>query len=373
MSFILSCDFWFCCGGANGPECQQPPPYAEPTQPQTQVVTVMQSPGQLPPPISSNQLPPPLPAPALPPTIVYNLHPPGITPSPHVPNREVYYYLPPPNMDKPAWSSAPPSHVPFFSKEYNVPQPATQQPPCHSNKPSKAYDLLPQSTQMIPSHVPSTKVHEPVASRPPPQADHSAIQPSNRYQTPSITNQQWAPPIVPPKRPETIVPTLVPMHTPAPAPSKVHNPLQQSKQTALHNDTCDQPPQAHITTQPPPQAVFPARQPSKTYQNLPSMNQQSMSHVPSKRCDNPVPAVAPMNAHPPVPSKVPTPLPESKKAVPSSVPSTKARDVPPPAQVPSQPPPEAVWLAHQPSKIYQKSPTMGQQLASTSSCTIQEV
>ncbi|RCV11251.1 hypothetical protein SETIT_2G171300v2 [Setaria italica] len=291
MSFILSCDFWFCCGGANGPE--------------------------------------------------------------------LYYYLPPPNMDKPAWSSAPPSHVPFFSKEYNVPQPATQQPPCHSNKPSKAYDLLPQSTQMIPSHVPSTKVHEPVASRPPPQADHSAIQPSNRYQTPSITNQQWAPPIVPPKRPETIVPTLVPMHTPAPAPSKVHNPLQQSKQTALHNDTCDQPPQSHITTQP-----LPARQPSKTYQNLPSMNQQSMSHVPSKRCDNPVPAVAPMNAHPPVPSKVPAPLPESKKAVPSSVPSTKERDVPPPAQVPSQPPPEAVWLAHQPSKIYQKSPTMGQQLAS---------
>ncbi|PUZ70275.1 hypothetical protein GQ55_2G214400 [Panicum hallii var. hallii] len=364
MSFILSCDFWFCCGSANDPECQPPPLNPQPTQPQTQVVTVLHPPGQLVPHKSSDQMPPPLPAPALPPTIVYNLQPPGTTPSPHVPNGKAYY-LPPPKMDQPAWPSAtPPSHASPF-KEYNVPQPVTQQPSSsfHSTLPSKAYDPLPPSVKMIPSHVPFTKEHEPVMSQTPPQTDRSASQARNTCQTPSITNQQMKSPKVPSKRHETIVPTLVPMHAPTPAPSKVHNPLQQSEQAVLHTDVFDEPSLSDLTSQPPAQAVYPARQPSKTYKNLPSMNQQSMlPHVASKRNETPILAVAPTLAHPPVPSKVHDPLAQSKKTVLSCLPSNKAHDEPPPAQVSSQPPSQVAWHAHQPSKTCQKLPSMDQEL-----------
>ncbi|CAL5088999.1 unnamed protein product [Urochloa decumbens] len=361
MSFILSCDFWFCCGSANDPECQTSPPYPQPTQPQTQVVTMLPPPAQQLPHISFNQLPPPLPAPALPPTFVYDLYPPGTTPSPHVPNGKACYPPPRSMKQQPTWPSTPLSRVSSLSKEYNVPgRPMTQQQPsCQSTSPSKAYDPLPHPTHMTPSRVPSTKVHEPVwtSSRSPPQAaDYS-----NTNQMLSITNQQLTPPKVPSKRHETIVPTVVPTHALTPAPSsKVHKPLQ-SKQTVLH--TNDEPPLSHIASQPPEQAVYPARQPSKTYHNLPSMNQQSMLlHVPSKRYETPVPAVAPKDDPPPVPSKVHYPSAQSKKAVLSCVPSAKAHDNQQPAQVSSQPLPQAVWLARQTSKTYPKSATMNQQL-----------
>ncbi|KAG2634319.1 hypothetical protein PVAP13_2NG190900 [Panicum virgatum] len=257
-------------------------------------------------------------------------------------------------MNEPAWPSmTPPSHV-SPSKDYNVPQPVTQQPSFHSTLSSKAYDPLPQLVKMIPSHVPFTKEHEPVMSRP---------SPHKTYQIPSITNQQMTPPNeVPSKRPETIVSTLVPMHAPTPAPSKVHNPLQQSKKEELHTDLFDEPSLSDITSQPPAQAVCPARQSSKTYQNLPSLNQHSMlPHVASKRHETPILTVAPTLARPQYSNKVHDPLAQSKRTVLSCEPSNKAQDEPPPAQVSSQPPSQVAWLAHQPSKKCQKLPSMDQQ------------
>ncbi|CAN6195506.1 unnamed protein product [Urochloa humidicola] len=267
-------------------------------------------------------------------------------------------------MDQPAWSATTPSHLPSSSKADNVPQPMTLQPSCQSAV-SNAYDPLPQSsTQIIPSPVLSTKVHEPVVSQAAPQTDHSVIHPSKIYELPPITNQHSEPPKVPSKRHEIIAPTLVPMHSFTRAPSKVHDPLQQTKQAVLHTDASDEPPLSHIASQPPEQAVYPARHPSKTYQNLPSMNQQQsmLPHVPSKRYETRLPAVAPKDAPPAVLSKVHDPLAQSQKAVLSCVPSAKAHDKPQPAQASSQPVPQEVWLARQPSKTLPKSATKDQQL-----------
>ena len=168
---------------------------------------------------------------------------------------------------------------------------------------------------------------------------------------------------VPSKRRETIVPSLAPMHAPTPALSRVHNPLQQSKQEPLRTDVFDEPSLSDIALQPPAQSIYPARQPSKTYQKLPSLNQQSMlPHVASKRHETPILAVVPTLAHSPVPSKVHDPLAQSKKTVLSCVPSNKAHDGPPPAQMSSQHPSQVEWLAHQqPSKKCQKFPSMDQQ------------
>ncbi|CAN6210375.1 unnamed protein product [Urochloa humidicola] len=70
-SFIVYCDFGFCCGcGSDPDECQlpPPPPPLPPPPSYTEVITVVQAP-MLPahPPLPYNQLPPPLPAPYLPP------------------------------------------------------------------------------------------------------------------------------------------------------------------------------------------------------------------------------------------------------------------------------------------------------------------
>lgn len=134
--------------------------------------------------------------------------------------RHIIICMRPPHMEQPAWRFAPPSYAPSSDREYNVPQSvgtaAQLLPMCHSSVvPSEAYDPLPQSTQMVPSHqVPSTKVH----------------QPSNTYQTPSsFTNQEGPAPAprVASKRHET-------MHAPTPAASnRAHDPVQQSKQTVL--------------------------------------------------------------------------------------------------------------------------------------------
>ena len=87
-----------------------------------------------------------------------------------------------------------------------------------------------------------------------------------------------------------------------------------------------------------------------------------LPHVASKRHETPILAVVPTLAHPPVPSKVHDPLAQSKKTVLSCVPSNKAHDGPPPAQMSSQHPSQVEWLAHQqPSKKCQKFPSMDQQ------------
>ncbi|KAJ1289208.1 hypothetical protein BS78_02G146500 [Paspalum vaginatum] len=229
MSFILSCDFSFCCGSPSDHECQPPPPpppRPPPTPPvyapQTQIIEFLPQPPQ-----------------AVPPTIVYPYPPPGITPSPHVRNGKGV--LPPvPNMEQPAWPSTPPaSHVPSSI----VPQSAKQQP----IMPHHPIDDLPsQSPRMIPSDN-----HQ----------QSGVIQPSNTYhQTPSITNQQQ---LAPPNK----------------VASKVHGPLQQS------TNGMDQ--------EQPPEAIFPARQQSKTYQNLTPMNQKSLPpHAPSRRYETSLQAVA---------------------------------------------------------------------------------
>ncbi|PVH64246.1 hypothetical protein PAHAL_2G221400 [Panicum hallii] len=151
-SFIVQCDFGFCCGCDSDPECQPPPPPPPPPQPSyTEVITVVNAP-MLPahPHIPHNQPPPPLAEPHQP---------------PEAPMPATMAY------DKPALPQTIPRQcVPFADEVYNSPLPVPRQPK-PPKVPSKRYET--PALSMVPTQAPA-----PAANVDPPALHQGPLEPS---------------------------------------------------------------------------------------------------------------------------------------------------------------------------------------------------